>query len=180
MKKDFVGKRAFIHTKELSESFGPRNSGSVGEHKAADYISKEFKIYGLKVNKESHEVTAYKEKKCVLKIDGIGEILAVPFLDSKATSINGIKADIYYSDQIDAHFLDKKKVKNKIIVTNQMRFRSFENLEKIIAMEPKAIIFTMYSPDREPINYYNHDNESFAQAKIPMALIKYNDSLILK
>jgi len=88
----FSGKRAYEHLEHLAVKIGPRLTGSAGEHKAARYIEKTFKAFGLRTRLQRFPVTTYDSRKSVFSVKDGAAWRRVKWVWGAGCRVSGVKA----------------------------------------------------------------------------------------
>ncbi len=85
----------------MTLDIGPRLTGSAGEHRAAEYIAKQFRSLGLKTRLQKHPAITFSSRKCVFEVREGGKWRAVqcqPIMLSSSTPPRGVEGEIYFAE----------------------------------------------------------------------------------
>ncbi len=173
----YDGKKAYQHAKHLSETIGPRLTGSADEHKAAAYITKTFKSFGLKVTNQRFGSITYDNRECVLEFRQAGkwrQITAEPVLLSKSTPPGGIEGEIFFAECGQLEYLTPAMKDKIVLVGGPIRP---EDRPRVIRLGAKAIINIdpgLRETYRRAVHY---DDERTVYGNLPMANIRYLDGM---
>ena len=173
----FDGEKAYRHAEELSAGIGARLTGSPSEHKAAAYIAKAFRSFGLKVSQQRFDSITYDNRKCVFEVRQgrrWRQIEAEPVLLSKSTPPDGIEGEVFYAESGQLDYLTPA-MKDKIVVTcGAIRG---EDRHRVIRLGAKAIVQiddAIRHGSRRAVHY---DDERQIYGNLPMVTLRHLDGL---
>ncbi len=173
----FDGKKAYGHAEHLSVTIGTRLTGSTDEHKAAAYITKAFKSFGLKVTNQRFPSITYDNRECVLEFRQGGkwrQITAEPVLLSKSTPAGGVEGEIFFAEAGQLGYLTPAMKDKIVLVGGPIRP---EDRPRLIRLGAKAIInidSALRDGYRRTVLY---DDERAVYGSLPMATIRHLDGL---
>jgi len=173
----FDGKKAYQHAKHLSVTIGARLTGSADEHKAAAYITKTFKSFGLKVTNQRFPSITYDNRKCDLEVRRAGKwrkIRAEPVLLSKNTPPAGLEGEIFFAEAGQLEYLTPAMKDKIVLVCGAIRV---EDRPRLIRFGAKAVVnidATLREGYRRTVLY---DDERAVYGSLPMVTIRHIDGL---
>jgi hypothetical protein len=147
----FSGKRAYEHLEHLAVKIGPRLTGSAGEHKAARYIERTFKSFGLRTRLQRFPVTTYDSRKCVFKVkDGAAwrRVKCEPVMQTPSTPARGLEADIHFLESGSPEFFSLEMRGKIVLVCGRI---APEDRPKFLAFKPKALVMIEGGIGENPI-----------------------------
>ena len=173
----FDGKRAFGHLEHLAVTIGARLTGSGGEHKAAAYIAREFRSFGLKVARQRFGCITFNNRKCTVEVRHGRRwqaVAAEPVMLSKSTPAAGVEGEIFYAQTGQAEYITPAMKDKIVLVCGRL---AAEDRRRMIGYGPKAIVFI------DPVVRENlrrslvHDESRKTYGSLPMAAIRHLDGL---
>ncbi len=173
----FDGKKAFKHLEHLAVTIGPRLTGSAGEHKAAAYIARVFKGFGLKVTQQRFPCVTFGNSKCVFEVLQGGrwrKVAAEPVTLSKSTPPRGVEGEIFYAESGQAEYLTPAMKGKIVLVCGRV---AAEDRHRMIGYGPKALVAI------DPAVRDDHRRSLLGEANrktygnLPMATIRHMDGL---
>ena len=173
----FNGKKAFGHLEHLAVTIGARLTGSAGEHRAARYIARIFKSFGLKVTLQQFPCITFSNRVCTFEVRRgrrWRKLPSEPVMLSKSTPPGGIEGEIYYAeDAASADFTAAMKDKI-VLVCGRL---TAEARHRLIGYGPKALVSidpTLREGFRRAVL---HDESRKTYGNLPMAAIGHLDGL---
>ena len=173
----FNGKKAFGHLEHLAVTIGARLTGSAGEHRAARYIARIFKSFGLKVTLQQFPCITFSNRVCTFEVRRgrrWRKLPSEPVMLSKSTPPGGIEGEIYYAeDAASADFT--AAMKDKIVLVSDRL--TAEARHRLIGYGPKALVSidpTLREGFRRAVL---HDESRKTYGNLPMAAIGHLDGL---
>ena len=173
----FDGKKAYGHAEHLSVTIGARLTGSSDEHKAAAYIAKAFKSFGLKVTNQRFPSITYDNRKCVLDVRQAGrwrQIQAEPVLLSKSTPLAGVEGEIFFAESGQLAYLTPAMKDKIVLACGPIRA---EDRPRVIRLGAKAIINIDPSLREGYRRAVHYDDDRRVYGSLPMAAIRHLDGL---
>ena len=173
----FSGAKAYEYCKYLAITIGPRLTGTAGEHKAANYIAKMFRSFGLKTRLQRFPVTTFEASKCTFEArDGkTWRSYAVePVGLSKSTPLRGVESEFALLDNADSEYFSGR-LRDKIVLL--LGTMNMADLPKLCSFGPKALIFMDSGIADEPIRRVFRDYQRTKKGNLPMAHIKHMDAV---
>ncbi len=173
----FDGRKAFQHLEHLAVTIGSRLTGSPGEHKAAGYIARVFKSFGLKVTRQRFPCVTFSNRKCAFEVRQGGrwrQVAAEPVMLSKSTPPGGVEGEIFYAESGQPEYLTPA-VRNKIVLVGGRV--DPPDRHRVIGYGPKALVFidpTVRENFRRAVLY---DENRRTYGTLPMATIRHLDGL---
>ncbi len=173
----FDGKKAYQHAKHLTITVGPRLTGSAAEHKAAAYITKTFKSFGLKVTNQRFPSITYDNLKCELEVRQAGKwrkITAEPVLLSKNTPPAGLEGEIFFAEAGQLEYLTPAMKGKIVLVCGTI---AVEDRPRLIRFGAKAIVNidpSLREGFRRTVLY---DDERTIYGSLPMVTIRHIEGL---
>jgi aminopeptidase YwaD len=173
----FDGKKAFHHLEHLAVTIGSRLTGSPGEHKAARYIARAFRSFGLRVTQQRFGCITFSNRKCAFEVRQGGrwrQVAAEPVMLSKSTPPGGVEGEIFHAESGQPEYLTPA-MKGKIVLVGG-RFEA-EDRHRMIGYGPKALVSidpTVRESFRRAIL---HDESRRTYGSLPMATIRHLDGL---
>ena len=171
----FSGEQAFEYCRYLSKEIGPRFTGTAGEHKAAEYIAKTFRSFGLKTRLQKFPAETFTVKKCTFQVrDGKSwrTLDAQPVGLSKSTPAGGVEGELVYIDCADVELFPDDLDGKIIMLTGTM---NMADLPKLKTRGVKAVIFIDGGVNDEPIRRTYREYQRCDFGNMPMAHVKHMD-----
>lgn len=173
----FDGTRSYEHAEHLCGKIGARLTGSAGEHKAAAYIAKAFRSFGLKTTTQRFPSITYDNRTCVLEVRQgrrWRRIEAEPVLLGKNTPAAGVEGEIFLAQSGHLEYL-APEMKDKIVVAwGPIRA---EDRRRVIRLGAKAIVTIRQSMMRGVRRVVHYDDERQVAGNLPMATVQYAEGL---
>ena len=173
----FDGKKAFGHLKHLAVTIGFRLTGSPGEHKAAGYIARKFRSFGLKVTRQRFGCITFSNTKCTFEVRQDGrwrQVAAEPVMLSKSTPAGGAEGEIFYAETGQPQYLTPAMKDKIVLVCGRL---DAEDRRRMIGYGPRALVF-IDPTVREDFRRAILDDESRrTYGSLPMATIRHLDGL---
>jgi aminopeptidase YwaD len=145
----FSGDRAYRHLEKLAVEIGPRNSGSEGERRAAEYIASEFRALGLETRLQEFEVDTGRALVETFEVlEPYRKAVACKALPlAGGTDPEGVEGELVYLDAVAEEYLTPE-VDGKIIMTQGFYRKGLELFDKIrplgvisIGRRPRSPLF---------------------------------------
>ncbi|MHC4561442.1 MAG: M28 family metallopeptidase [Planctomycetota bacterium] len=174
---EFDGRKAFDVLKHLAVTIGPRLTGSEGEHKAARYIAKLFRSYGLTTSFQKFPATTFACDKCKFEVhDGKKWRLidAQPIGLAKSTPPKGLTGELYLLENSDPDYYSDEMAGKIVLMNGDM---DPNHRPKLMSYKPKALVFIETGLGAEPIRKSLRPHEHREFGKLPMARIGHLDGL---
>jgi len=173
----FDGKKAFAYARHLAIDIGPRLTGSEGEHKAAAYIAKVFRSFGLRTSFQKYPAVTYSNTKCVFEVQENGQwrgVQATPVMLSRSTPPRGLEGEIYFAQTGEPEYLEPE-MKGKIVLV--LGGIGLEHRPKFLSYKPKALIRIEEAIKAESRRGSLHPDHRKTYGNLPMAIIRHLDGL---
>lgn len=177
LKTSFNGKKSYEFLEHLAVKIGPRLTASAGEHKAAHYIEKQFKSFGLKTTLQKFPAMTFENKKTTFEVKEKGKWRSMrcePIMLTKATPARGVEADLFFLESGDPERFTAE-MKDKIVLicggiapANRPLFLSYK---------PKALIMIAGGVGRELTRYNMRPDSRKEFGALPMAQLLHLDGL---
>ena len=173
----FDGEKAYEHVEHLSAGIGARLTGSPGEHKAATYIARVMRSYGLKVTRQRFPVVTYDNRQCTLDIRQGGRwrtLEAEPVMLSKSTPPRGVTGEIHFVETGQAEYLTPA-VKGKVVLVCGPI--AAEDRRRMIGYRPKALVSIDPAVREGPRRAVLGDENRRTYGNLPMVGIRHLDGV---
>jgi len=173
----FDGQKAYEYLEHLTVTIGARLTGTPGEHKAAAYIARQFKSFGLKVTQQRFPCLTFDNRKCTFEVrEGRRwrQMQAEPVMLSKSTPPAGVEGEIFYAENGKAEYLTPAMKDKIVLICGRI---AAKDRHRVIGYGPKAIV--MIDPmirdgyRREVLDDLNR--KTFGS--LPMAAINHLDGI---
>jgi aminopeptidase YwaD len=177
MKTRFDGKKAYEYLEHLAVAIGPRLTGSEGEHKAARYIGKIFRSFGLKTRFQKYPCWTYDNKKCTFEVREGGRwrrIPATPIMLTTSTPPRGLEGEIHFAHTGDLEYLSPEMKGKIVMVCGNI---SADNRPRFLSYKPKALIVIEEIIKEAPRRGGISDESRKTYGNLPMAVIRHLDGL---
>lgn len=173
----FSGREAFKHLRHLALEIGPRLTGSVGEHRAARYIERQFRALGLNTRLQRYPTFTFGAKKCAFQVRERGKWRSVdcqPVMLSKNTPPAGVRGAIYFAESGEEEYLTPDMGGKIVLVCGRIPLELFP---RILKYKPLALIMIETEVTEEPIrvNFLDHTRTVFGN--LPAGRIRHLDGL---
>lgn len=136
----FDGRKAYEHLEHLTVTIGARLTGTPGEHKAAAYIARQFKSFGLKVTRQRFPCITFSNRKCTFEVRQgrqWRQMEAEPVMLSKSTPAAGVEGEIFYAENGKGEYLTPAMKDKIVLVCGRLAAR---DRHRVIGYGPKAIV----------------------------------------
>jgi len=173
----FDGRNAYGYLEHLAVEIGPRLTGSAGEHKAARYIEKVFKSFGLKTRLQKYPSITFDNRKTDFEVLDRGKWRSVqcqPIMMTKSTPARGIEGEIYFAENGAPEYFSPA-MKDKIVMV--CGGIGPDNRPKFLAHKPKALVIIEGGLSEEPIRVNMGEHNRKTYGNLPMARIRHLDGL---
>lgn len=167
--------RAYRHLKQLAVTIGPRLAGTAAEHRAARYIAKAFRSFGLQTRLQRFPVNTFHSRKCTLKVrEGKKwrSIPCEPVVPTKSTPPGGVKGDIYFAESGEAEYMGPE-MRNKIVLVYGRVGK--KDMPLFLSYKPKALLQIDTRPRKELTHSLRSVEILKAQGNLPTASIRHAD-----
>jgi aminopeptidase YwaD len=180
MTEQFEGQRAYKHIEVLSQEIGARVSGTQAEEKAARYVEKELKSYGLNpvtlsFDMENEEATSFKLE--ILE-PNLGEIKTLPLVGSPDTPPEGLTGEVLFAEYPREPYVGPHCEGKIVVLVNGGWLGG--NLRDVLKYKPLGLILVGRTMGREPNTFHvirKDGNKPYEL--VPMLHITYEDALKL-
>jgi aminopeptidase YwaD len=175
---DFSGRKAFGYLKDLAVTIGPRWTGSPAEHRAARYIEKQFKGFGLETRLQKFPVRTFANKQFKFEVhtgEGWRELNAQPVcMTADARSLEG---ELYLLESTERHAFSEE-MRGKILMSTAYLLPA-TRYELIKRYEPKAWVTIEGGVNVEALRYAlpYEDREEFGA--LPMVRMAHLEAVEL-
>lgn len=173
----FDGKKAFGHLEHLAVRIGPRLTGSAGEHKAAGYIARVYRSFGLKVTRQRFGCVTFGNSKCALQVLQGGrwrKVAAEPVTLSKSTPPRGVEGEIFHAESGQAEYLTPAMKGKIVLVCGRI---AAEDRHRMIGYGPKALVSIDPTVREDHRRSLIGDANRRTYGNLPMATIRHLDGL---
>jgi len=173
----FDGRKALAHVEHLAVTIGSRLTGTPGEHKAAAYIEKTFKSFGLSTRRQKFPVQTFDSAKCRLAVQDGRKWRDVPIQPvglSASTPAGGFTGEFYYAESGEPEYYSPEMAGKIVLVCGNI---APENRYKLLAHKPRAIIFIEGGISAEPARMNLRDEALEAFGKIPIGRMLHLDGV---
>ena len=173
----FDGEKAFRHLEHLAVDIGPRLTGSAGEHKAARYVARQFRSFGLKVTQQRFDSTTFSNRKCGFEVRQGGRwrrLEAEPVMLSESTPAGGVEGALYDAQTGQGEYLTPEMKGKIVLVCGAL---TAEDRHRAVGYGAKAIVFI------DPVVRENFRRTLLrvesrrTYGDLPMATIRHMDGL---
>jgi len=171
----FSGRNAYGYLKHLAADIGPRLIGSPGEHKAARYIEKTFRSFGLETRRQKYPCTTYGSERCVFEVLDKGKWCAIqcePVMLSKSTPRGGIEANIFFLEAGEPECFTPEMKGRIVLLCGSLRP---QDRPLFLSHKPRALIFVEGGISKESPRTMLRDARTYGN--LPMARILHLDGL---
>ena len=178
-KTGFRGKSAFEHLRHLAVKIGPRLTGSPGEHRAARYIEKTFRGFGLRARLQKLPVITFEPGKCLFQVENRGkwrDIPCQPVMLSKNTPPAGVKDEIYFAESGGEEVVSPAMAGKIVLVCGRIDASLFP---RFLKTDPLALIMIETQLSEEPIRVNFMDHVRSTYGNLPAGRIRHMDGLDL-
>ncbi len=175
---DFSGRKAFGYLKDLAVKIGPRWTGSPAEHKAARYIEKQFKAFGLATRLQKFPVRTFANKRFKFEVDtgkGWRPLNAEPVC--MTGNVNNLEGELYLLESTERHAFSEE-MRGKILMSTAY-LHPATRYELIQRYEPKAWITIEGGVNVEALRYAlaHEDRQEFGD--LPMVRMAHLEAVEL-
>ena len=180
----YSAQRAFGYLEVLAGQIGERPAGTDAEARAVDYISKQFRSWGLDTTLEAIKVPVWHERRARLWSGGDSTVdfpaKAVVF--SGLTSPEGLSGEFVDIGTASARDLKGKDLKGKIVLVKRDVYEDYPDIwltDKLVPLGVAGMIF-FSSPGRSgiPSVYFNF-KRALKERTLPSVDIRYEDAVRL-
>jgi len=173
----FNGRKAYAHLRHLAHDIGPRLAGSPGEHKAARYIEKVFKSFGLTTRLQRYPSVTFDNNGTVFEVEDGGRwrrVQCQPVTFSKGTPRNGVTGEIYFAETGAPEYLSPAMKGKVVLVCGRI---APEDRPRFLSHKPRALVIIEGGLGKEPRRTVlgKHDRETYGN--LPMVSILHLDGL---
>ncbi|SDX02485.1 aminopeptidase YwaD [Marininema mesophilum] len=121
--------RIYNHIAKLANKDNARVTGFDGEHRAADYIAKNLKKSGIKVDRQRFPIMSYMSHGSELKVDG-NKMESQPFTYTPGTDKKGITGKIAFAGLGRAEDFQGKNLTGKIALIQRGEITFYEKQQQ--------------------------------------------------
>jgi len=173
---DFSGRKAYGYVKHLAVTIGPRWTGSSAEHRAARYIAKMFRQFGLTTRLQQFPVRTFASSRCSLKVKDRGKWRPVAIEPVCLTaSLRNFSGELYYLESA-ARECWTDEMAGKIILSPG-RHRPADRPLLIRKYKPAAWIIVETGLAPEPVHFAMPHAERREFGDIPHARMTHLDAV---
>lgn len=177
MTLSFDGRKAYEYLNHLAVKIGPRLTGSDGEHKAAAYIQKTLKSFGLKTSLQKYPSVTYQSRKATFEVLDGGKwrsLPVTPIMLSQSTPAAGLEGEIFYAHTGEPEYFSPAMKGKIVLVCGGV---AAENRPRLLSYKPKALIMIDEVMKEESRRGSVHPDHRRTFGNLPMAIIRHLDGL---
>jgi carboxypeptidase Q len=180
----YSAQRAFGYLEVLAGQIGERPAGTEAEGRAVEYISKQFRAWGLDTTLEAIKVPVWHERRVRFWADGdrTFDFPAKAVVFSGLTSPEGLSGEFADIGTASARDLKGRNLKGKIVLIKRDAYEDYPDIwltDKLAPLGVAGMIF-FSSPGRSgiPTVYFNF-KRALKERTLPSVDIRYEDAVRL-
>lgn len=170
----FSAEKAFDHIRVMAKEIGIRPGGSPEERKAAHYVARQFKGFGLETSIEPFQVEVPGKVEASIHVEGLGALQTRPVAATASTPPRGVEGELVFVESGEEVFLTQTRPGQILLLYGELG--APDKYVPLMRAQPAAIVLVENARFIEPRLTKLPNEKRDAFGAVPTVRIRFEDA----